>query len=695
MTFTRNGILSSTLFALVILTITGASHASTRSYGGVVETVGPINEQGVANALPDEPAAIRSFFIRSTFMEYISQTHEQTSGGGQNHRIGLVWRQHVRSRDNACMLNGELMDPFVFAKALRPGLWGHIYEDQWFALSTLPRSRWGAVAGAVEDGRFRLRMHHTHNAYHLAKNPPVDELIAFDADTSFQLEGEPAKPAEALAVGNWVQVHPARKQYVTVRTDQAAFYADTLTHYWQGRRGAVNDLTAPARLRGYRMDDPDDAHAPSVQLEVTRLRRGEVEQTTFRGSFALLLDGRMAPPAIALRPGRAATLVTYRSDRQPHYVFLWSDSDVIRGRIRAVDEDAVTIDLTGRLTGEKTGRQRLVKLNTDAIYQSNGRNTTREEALKIGLKIALYPARGRTICAFAPQHDDRPDFTAGDAVTGTAVGHLSRTIKERLSGGGSGPHHRMLRFDLDLGMPLQGPTRTTHRQLYLTAVTRDGKLHDLVINNYAWHAFAPAWTARIAERNIQYDDGKLSGKLVIDVTPGPKGRESPVQGGRYTFTFGAPVRANCIADQVDMTLDGRDLGKRDLTGRATVLPALISAGPGDAVYTLTLDDPQNRVRPLTLHLEALAGQFVDGVATSGGSSLYPVATSRLQIAGSRIHGPVRLTIPAQHAGLHGIKPLEVQIELDIRRTSGGLTGSFRGRWGIAADKEHTTDGPER
>jgi hypothetical protein len=644
----------------------------------VVEKVGPIRE--TVDDRPDgTPGTIRTIFVKSTFMEYISQMHEQTPGKtGRNHPIGLVWRQNIRARENACMLNGELMDPFVFARAVRPGLWGHIYEDQWFALSTLPRSEWGQVASADRDGQFQLRRHLTHNDFHLAKNPPVEEAVSYDAQTSFQLEGKPSTAAEALAEGNWVQVHPPRKQHVLVRTDPAAFDADTLRPYWNGRRGAVNDLTAPARLRGYLMGDPDDAHAPWTQLEVTRLRRGKVEDITFRGNFALLLDGRVAPPSIALRPGRAATLITYRADRSPHYVFLWSDNDVVRGRIRALDAGSVTLDLTDRLTGEKTGSSRKIDLDADAVYQLNGRVSRAENALQVGRKIALYPARGRTICAFVPQRENRPDFTAGDRMAGQAVGRLSRSVNEQLRGNGRAPDHRMIRFDLDFGMPLQGPTRTSHRQLYLTVVTRNGKLHDLTISNFADHNQAPAWTAEIVNSELTYKQGRLRGELTLDIQAGPKSRPSPVTSGRYHFTFDAAVRANQIIDRVAMRLDGKSLGGRDLTGQATPLPVQIGGRSGTAVYSIVLVDPEKRVRPLTLHLEAINGTFVDGLASSGGSTMYPVDTSALQVAGRRIVGPVRLSMPAGHAGLPGGQTLDVRVDLDVRQYQQGLTGSFQG-----------------
>ncbi len=672
------GILS--CVATILAAMVAPSQASTRSYGGVVEKVGPFNED--ATDKPDgSPGTIRTIHVRSTFMEYISQNHAETTGGARNHRIGLVWKQNIRTRDNACMLNGELMDPFAFARAVRPGMWGHIYEDQWFALWTLPRSEWGEVVSAGKDGRFGLRIHRTHNEYHLPKTPPLDKEVSYGDQTSFQLEGEPSTPAKALAKGNWVQVHPPRKQTVTVRTDRGAFDANTLTHFWQGKRGAVNDLTAPARLRGYLMGDPDDAHAPWTRLEVTRLRRGKLENMTFRGNFALLLDGRMAPPSIALRPGRAATLISYRSDRSPHYVFLWSDNDVIRGRIRAFGADSVTIDLTDRLTGAKTGRTTTVSLADDAVFQLDGRTSKASDSLNVGRKIALYPARGRTICAFAPHRKNQPDFTAGDEVKGLAMGQLSRSVKERLRGNGRAPEHRMVRFDLDFGMPLQGPTRTSHRQLYLTVVTRDGKLLDLTISNFADHEQAPAWTAEVVKSEFGYDKGRLKGELTLDITAGPKGRPSPVTSGRYHFTFNASVRANQIIDRVSMRLDGKSLGQRDLTGTATPLPVQQGGRAGTAVYSLVLSDPEKRVRPLTLHLEALGGKFVDGVATSGGSTMYSVDTSKLQVAGDRIFGPAQLSMPASHAGLPGSETLKVRIDLDVLQARGQAAGSFRGTWG--------------
>ncbi len=204
------------LLAVTIATIAiyaGNSTASTRSYGGNVKDVSAIDESVFKPRPHEEPKSIRRFTTKSWYLHYVS---------GEHRVIGEQHHQHVRSLGTACMPNGELINTYTFAKALRPEMWGHVYEDQWFDFYTLPKFEWGEVISHdASDRTFRLRKHQTMNPFHRHRNQPVVETVQY-AKADFELEGKPVNAEKALATGNWVQVHPPREQFVSVRNKEVS-----------------------------------------------------------------------------------------------------------------------------------------------------------------------------------------------------------------------------------------------------------------------------------------------------------------------------------------------------------------------------------------------------------------------------------------------------------------------------------------
>lgn len=669
------------LLAMALATIaihTDKSTASTRSYGGNVQNVSAIDDSVFKQHSREQSHSLRRFTTKSWYLHYVS---------GEHRVIGEQYQQQVRSLGTACMLNGELINTYTFAKALRPEMWGHVYEDQWFDFYTLPKFEWGEVISHdASDRTFRLRKHQTMNPFHRHRNQPVEETVQY-AKADFELEGKPVNAEKALAKGNWVQVHPPREQLVSVHTKESDFDPDHLMPYWKGRRGRVNDLTAPGRLRGYLIHQPDEAYSPHTQLEITRLSRGQIENITFRGSPALFLDGRAAPPKVALRPGRRLVAVHYRSHQSPHYVHLWSDTDSIRGRIDALDLDRNRIEvmLIDELTGEPTGQTTTISLDADARYELNGQASTAADSLSKGRRVTIFPKRGRTMRAFEPRPEDTPDFTIGDVVTGRVFGHREHSVELLIKKHGAGPRPRMRRFDLNLGTPLQGPTRVSHRRLVLTVTTRDSKLESIVVNNFAFHGApgsgSPAWSADIVNKNIHYAEGRLRGKITLDIDPKPDGQPaSPVRGGRYHFDIDTQVRANHVAGTARVTLDGRNIGNQDVTGRAELLPTLGKATVMDAVYVMVMSDPQQRVKPISVRIEFSEGKVKDAFATVDDHQRYSLDTSDLKLTGDRLVGKLRCTMPAQQVGLQGSVDLSVALEVDVEQVGSHLYGTFQCIW---------------
>ncbi|MGC9455576.1 MAG: hypothetical protein ACP5HU_12035 [Phycisphaerae bacterium] len=629
--------------------------AATMAYAGTVVQVD-------RNDDPSDDALCR-FTVRTEYLDYVSRGHF-----GRDTKVGETASEPVRAAGNVCMLNGQLTDAPVFAKALRPGMWGYVYESTWQDLYTLPDYQWGEVVAHDADAeRFTLRIHRTHKQHHIDANPPENVTVSYDAETAFLLEGRKAEASDALAAGNWVQVHPPRRQWVSVWTEEAQYDPDRLPPYYEGRRGDANSLTAPAVLRGFRAE-AGTGHGGVLDvgatLEVTRFRMGRREDITLRcGKASFILDGKVAPPHIALRRGRYVVLGHYRGEQSPHKVFVRSEDQAARGRIVSVDGNKLTVELTDRLTGEGTGREQTVELRDDAVVELNGRESSADESLRSGRRVTIRPARGRTIKAFEPG-GDAPAFGPGDSLQGRVAGERHPLLLD----------DRMIRFDLSLGHSLQGPTSVAHRKLFVSATTdREGRVRKMDIVNFAGHSGGPAWVADLTRHNLSYSEGRLTGGFTLDVES-----RSPVYGGRYDFEVDAEVRANHVAGTVEISLDGEHQVTQRFGGTAVSLP-WETPGYLDAVYHLTLDDPQQRIRPVDLYLEARNGEFIGGAASASGVVLQPVDVSALEMEGPRIQGKVVVALEPVHGFPQ--QPVTAEFELDVEAYAGRHVGSFEGVWG--------------
>jgi len=410
-----------------------------------------------------------------------------------------------------------------------------------------------------------------------------------------------------------------------------------------------------------------------AKIEVTRYREGAAENITLRcRKVTFILDGKVAPPHVALRPGRHVVLGHYRSETSPHKVFVRSPDHAIRGRIASVAEGgaSVTVDIAGPF-GNPTGRTETVAIGKGARCELNGQPVETDAALKAGHTVTIYPQRKGTIIAFPPGEDSQA-FKPGDAVEGSVLGRRVQPIRDR----------RMTRFDLDLNNPLQGPTRVSHRDLFVSLTTRNGEAQDITIVNFAEHAGGPAWVSRVVDYKLTHADNALRGHLTVDIDPRPKDRPAPVTGGRYHMTLDAAVRANHVAGDLEVKLDGKTVATRRFVGEAVALP-WTRPRMENAVYQLTLDDPRQRISPIQFHLAMIDGEFIDGVAAGQALTRYDVDVSNLRRDGTRIIGNVTFTVPPQHSHLNGEEPVQAQLYIDVEAGAGGHVGKFKGQWGKA------------
>ena len=164
----------------------------------------------------------------------------------------------------------------------------------------------------------------------------------------------------------------------------------------QGRRGLANDLTCRAVLGKVVTKTPNQVLDLSAQVTCGRWLKGKKETVTLNAKkTSFVLDGKLAPPKIAAVAGREAVLCHYRSDKVPHKILVRSQDDSIRGMIVAMNSETL------RLASPAGSHQ--VAIEKDARYQVDGMPADLQAVIRKGGELVVYPKRGRTIIAFAPQ----------------------------------------------------------------------------------------------------------------------------------------------------------------------------------------------------------------------------------------------------------------------------------------------------
>ena len=351
--------------------------AATMAYTGKIMEVQDPAEEELKHTL-------RKFAVKIDYYDYCSR-----GKFGRASKVGEMASQKVMPRGTLCVLNGELMNAGTFAKALRPGLWGYVYEDTWQSFYTGPDFTWGEILKHdPEAGTVTLRVHRTHKEVHLAANPPVEKAFKYDGATTVRLEEKGAEPEEAFKPGNWLQVHSHRKGMIDVRTRASRFDAGELLPQAEGRRGFANDLSGPVEILSVETENPGKVIDNRVRIVVRR--NGEEEKIACR-STTFILDGKLCPPSIAARPGRRAILCYYRNQTSPHKVLLTSvDHRVNRSLLRDLRiSDPGDRRMDWLLDGQPVSGKQALK-QADALAEAT-----------------IQAPRGRAMIAFAPIVVDR------------------------------------------------------------------------------------------------------------------------------------------------------------------------------------------------------------------------------------------------------------------------------------------------
>jgi hypothetical protein len=329
------------------------------------------------------------FTVEIDYFDYLSR------GGGRHSEVGDTSDQRVLKLGSVCVIDGRMVNAATFSKAIRPGLWGYFYETTWLDLQTTPNFQWGEVVVVAKDV-FTLRVHRTHKDVHIETNPPVEIQVPYDDKVSFRMESEPSDAATALNPGNWVQIHEPRSQLIALWNRNTAYDPAEQQPVEQGKRGLANDLTCQAVLGKVVTKTPDKVLDLSAQVTCDRWLKGKKETVTLNAKkTSFVLDGKLAPPKIAAVAGREAVLCHYRSDKVPHKILVRSHDDSIFGMIVAMNSETL------RLASPAGSHQ--ITIEKDARYQVDGMPADLQAVIKKGGELVVYPKRGRTIIAFAPQ----------------------------------------------------------------------------------------------------------------------------------------------------------------------------------------------------------------------------------------------------------------------------------------------------
>ena len=220
--------------------------------------------------------------------------------------------------------------------------------------------------------------------------------MPYDDKVSFRMESEPSDAATALQPGNWVQIHEPRPQMIALWNRGTAYDPAEQQPVEQGKRGLANDLSCRAVLGKVVTKTPNQVLDLSAQVTCGRWLKGKKETVTLNAKkTSFVLDGKLTPPNIAAVAGREAVLCHYRSDKVPHKILVRSQDDSIRGMIVAMNSETL------RLASPAGSHQ--VAIEKDARYQVDGMPADLQAVIRKGGELVVYPKRGRTIIAFAPQ----------------------------------------------------------------------------------------------------------------------------------------------------------------------------------------------------------------------------------------------------------------------------------------------------
>ncbi|MCC5830456.1 MAG: PQQ-like beta-propeller repeat protein [Phycisphaeraceae bacterium] len=319
---------------------------------------------------------------------------------------------------------------------------------------------------------------------------------------------------------------------------------------------------------------------------------------------------------------------------------------------------------------------RFLSIEIDAVVDESGRITGKHET-RYGLELGHAYGHGFYIFTDETLDHDTPVVTmdqirflrSGDEYSGPAEGTLEAAIRT----------DKPVRFRINMGQPLRGPSANWQREVYLDIVIKGDEL----VSIDATPVRGNPWRLRDEiDAEVSFDGKRIKGKVTIDI------EASYPWSGVYRFDFEAEVEHNMIEGSTTVYHERPHgyHGTRETTHKVDGHAQLVNAGatdPANAVHRITFKPSQGMDREVTAVFEMKDGQLASALIEPiyrGGGVNFPTATldSEVSLEGDRLHGSL-LIDPNNPAYPEEWGNKEHAYKFDLRVDDGNSTGEYEVR----------------
>lgn len=259
---------------------------------------------------------------------------------------------------------------------------------------------------------------------------------------------------------------------------------------------------------------------------------------------------------------------------------------------------------------------------------------------------------------------------SGDAWSGPAEGTLEASINA----------DQPVRFLLDMGQPLRGPSATWQRDVLLDIVLKG----DEVISAEATPRRGQPWRlVEDLEVVAAFDGERITGEMTINI------QASYPWSGEYRFSFDAGVENHIVRGQ-STVFHERPHGYHGLqeTGHRISGTAELANGgttdPANAIHRITFKPSQGMDQEVTALIHMQQGQLVRAMVEPiyrGGGINFPTTmlNAEVTLEGDRLHGSL-LIDPNLRGYPEEWGHKERAFDFDLRIEDGNLTGTYQTRF---------------
>ncbi|MCC5849570.1 MAG: PQQ-like beta-propeller repeat protein [Verrucomicrobia bacterium] len=328
---------------------------------------------------------------------------------------------------------------------------------------------------------------------------------------------------------------------------------------------------------------------------------------------------------------------------------------------------------------------RFYSIEVDAAVDQDGR-VTGEHKTRYGLEPGYTYGRGYYIFTDDDPDHDTPVVTmdqlrflrSGDEWSGPAEGTLETAISADAP----------VRFELDMGNPLRGPSATWQRDVIMELVVKGDEL----ISATARPRRPQPW--RLVEdvkAEAAFDGERITGEMTINI------EATYPWSGEYRFTFEAGVENHIVQGQTTVYHERphgyhntRETGHR-ISGSAELANG-DTTDPANAIHRITFKPSHGVDQEVTalIHMRGgkLAGALVEPIYRGGGVN-FPtnMLNAEVSLEGDRLHGTL-LFDPSLPGYPEAWGHKESAYDFDLRIEEGNLTGTYNSRF----DRTFFTEG---